>query len=207
MVWRNNEIAIDGDIPYAGAQTAMFFHAFRKNLVPLVLKVPRDYKKVASECAMYESLGADAPREVYLVSVTRLMLGGSHRSGVGSDASDVTSLKEGILMPSYSCTLAHIPMLAPVSAHAVIARMEPTLAGTTQFQLLEVPHTSQLEFDLSGLGLSVLIALGLLSVDACPHLGWPYEAVNAALHRVTDDSLRHKLRALLPPPEGGREAT
>lgn len=122
---RETGVIVDGDMAVPGAQTALFFHAF-KHEVPHVLKVPAGgASKVESECALFADVAPRAPPDVFLAPVERLEFFHGVQQG---ERCDVTPLRAGILMPAYAGTLLRLP--APMSAAyalKVLARLAPTL--------------------------------------------------------------------------------
>jgi hypothetical protein len=68
-------VIIDGEMPVAGQQTALFFHAFKNN-TPHVFKVPADARKAEQECALWLDVRAVAhgAAGVFLVPVEQLTL-------------------------------------------------------------------------------------------------------------------------------------
>jgi hypothetical protein len=128
---RARGVVIDGDMPVPGAQTALFFRAFKRN-VPCVFKVPADASKAAQECALWldvrESAAGTAGVYLVPVEVVELLRGAQHAVHTGAGRADVTPLKAGILMPAYACTAAVVP--SPIDtdfALDVINRTEVTL--------------------------------------------------------------------------------
>lgn len=106
-VLKSSNIAIDGIIPMRGAQTATFHYAFEKGL-PKVLKIPENQYKVSLECALYESVGAEAEQNnIPLVPVEQLRLRGNVQRSFHSPFKEIVS---GIIMPPYWCTLSDIPI-------------------------------------------------------------------------------------------------
>ena len=70
--------------------------------------------------------------------------------------------------------------------------------GTPAFQCWGVEVAdAPLRFDLVGLALSALSALGLIAAAEAPAEGWPPAALEAAVARVEDAALRAQLRALI----------
>jgi len=123
---------VDGDMAVPGANTALFFHAF-KGRVPHVLKVPSgSADKAANECELYAQVAAHPiPPGVFLVPVEPLdMRSGSRHEAHGAPGqpSHETPLRRGILMPAYAGTLLRFPV--PMSADValdVVSRLAPTL--------------------------------------------------------------------------------
>ena len=132
LLRREQDVIVDGDMAVPGAQTALFFHAF-KGKVPHVLKVPcGSAEKAANECVLYAEVAArPIPQDVFLVPVELLdMCSGSiHEAhGAPGQPSHVTPLRRGILMPAYAGTLSRypVPMSAAVALE-VASRLAPTL--------------------------------------------------------------------------------
>lgn len=128
---REQGVIIDGDMPVPGAQTAQFFHAFKRN-IPHVFKVPANPRKVEQECALWLDVreAAYGATGVFLVPVEHLALrsGSQHIVHTGAGHPDITPLRGGILMPAYAGTVARFP--PPIdSGYAlnVIDRMKTTL--------------------------------------------------------------------------------
>jgi hypothetical protein len=139
VVRRELGIVIDGDMTIPGAQTALFFYAFKGN-APHVFKVPADARKVEKECALWLAVrdtlsgaagatqgtisavlgAASAPLSeahdllasigMFLVPVEQVKLEHGHHA-VFSDAgrADIAPMKGGILMPAYAGTVARVP--------------------------------------------------------------------------------------------------
>ena len=110
-------VLIDGLMVVPGVQSAMFFHAFRRNkpdnFIPSVLKVPDDNDQARKECRLWTQLGEQAfAGDFSLVPVSFIQLGGRHSVMRGDSAPpDVLALakRSGLLMPQYACTLASMP--------------------------------------------------------------------------------------------------
>lgn len=133
VLLKQRGIIMDGEMVVPGAQTALFFHAF-KGRVPHVLKVPsgRAGDGAARECALYAELSRhDIPPGVFLVPVERLDLsaGSFHEAlSLPGQPSEVTSLKTGILMPAYAGTLSRfLPPMSTSIALDAVRRLAPTL--------------------------------------------------------------------------------
>ena len=248
LLRREQDVIVDGDMAVPGAQTALFFHAF-KGKVPHVLKVPcGSAEKVAKECELYAQVAAKPiPQGVFLVPVELLDMrsGSIHEAhGAPGQPSHVTPLRRGILMPAYAGTLLRFP--EPMSAAValeVASRLAPTLrflhasgwmhgdvkpgnifldyrgdawlgdygsslslgliesqytGGTPAYQCSDLTAAREpLLFDLTGLAISLLAQLGLLTLRDAPYMGWPRAALQAALARVEDEQLRQELAVLL----------
>ena len=108
-------IVIDGLMIVEGVQSAMFFHAFENN-VPRVLKVPLKAGRAEAECALWNELPDAVRGGQALVPVTHVKLAGTHEAARDSPPA---TLREGILMPKYACTLANVP--APMDASWALA--------------------------------------------------------------------------------------
>ena len=126
VVLRVAGIAIDGELPFVGAQTAMFFYAFQDSR-PMVLKVPHQPLKAKIESALIAAVlpdgSAAAPAGVFLVPVRYLGLEGRHVAH-----GDTKPLRAGLIMPHYACTLANVP--TPVAhdfARQSLRRLTSTL--------------------------------------------------------------------------------
>ena len=105
FVERQSDIKINGPIPIAGAQTAIFLYAFEKG-VPKVLKIPSHAEKASSECKLYLDLvERGLVKDFRLVPVKPLKLSGDYTS----HRSPMKKLSHGILMPAYVCTFQEIP--------------------------------------------------------------------------------------------------
>ena len=97
-------VAIDGDIAYPHRTTALFKWAF-DGAVPSVLKLPQGVGAAERECCLYDDVGSAARvAGIQLVPVRLLRMRGTH-----TVAGDVTTLRAGVLMPSYPVTLAAAP--------------------------------------------------------------------------------------------------
>ena len=110
-------VIIDGLMSVPGRQSAMFFHAFRRNtpgnFIPSVLKVPQRLDHASKECRLWAQLGEQAQTgDFSLVPVSCIQLGGRHSvMRGGSEPPDVLAFarRAGVLMPKYACTLANVP--------------------------------------------------------------------------------------------------
>ena len=127
MVLQNYDIIIDGVMMVPGIQTALFLRAFEHG-VPKVIKVPH-VSKAIKECRFFEEHGLSAEtKNVALVPVAILSLEGNHM-----DIDDIQSIKSGILMPAYPCTLSSLCNLGtPFDADKVIVFLD-RLAGAVSF--------------------------------------------------------------------------
>jgi hypothetical protein len=124
-------IRIDEVMSVPCSPSATFYHAF-EDYIPRVLKVPQDYSKVTNECALFTEIGKDASDlSLALVPVYSLKLKGvgdeemARTSKVGSA---VKVFNQGIIMPSYSCSLEEIPR--PISedyAVTLLNRLAPAI--------------------------------------------------------------------------------
>jgi len=116
IVKERDEVVIYGDIAVYGSQTAIFLHAFEKD-VPRVLKIPKDQRQAKFECGMFEAIGDEAKeKNIALVPVRLTNLHEHHHEHDHDQAlhSPEKTLTSGSLMPSYSCTLSDVP--TPISA-------------------------------------------------------------------------------------------
>ena len=113
-------ISIDGDIYFPHRTTALFKWAF-DGAAPYVLKLPQGARAASRECRLYGAVGPAARGEgIHLVPVRWLRLSGEHRVGT-----DVTLLREGVLMPPYPVTLAQAPAsVVRVHGARILARLE-----------------------------------------------------------------------------------
>ena len=127
LVLQNHDIIIDSIMTVPGIQTALFLHAFEHG-VPKVLKVPH-VSKAIKECRFFQQHGSAAKTKgVALVPVAILFLEGGHR-----EFDDSQSIKRGILMPAYPCTLSSLCNLGtPFDADKAIAVLD-RLAGAVSF--------------------------------------------------------------------------
>jgi hypothetical protein len=121
-------IIVDGVMPVDGVQSAMFFYAF-KDYVPHVLKVLTRQHDAKVECQLWDDVRARAPLDgVFCVPVTSVDLSGEHAVLLAGGSADVTSLRAGILMPRYACTLSNIPQpMDACWALRVLSRMSASL--------------------------------------------------------------------------------
>lgn len=130
-VHRSHGVIIDGDMAVPGASVALFFHAFEKGYVPRVLKVPALAGAAMRECALWRAVSEHAlAAGVALVPVERLELGRGAVLEVHTTPgrSDISPLREGILMPAYAGTLARVPPPADSTYVAlVVTRIEAAL--------------------------------------------------------------------------------
>ena len=127
LVLQNHDIIIDGVMMVPGIQTALFLHAFEHG-VPKVIKVPH-FSKAIKECRFFQQHGSSAEtKDVALVPVAILFLEGKH-----TDIDDTQSIKRGILMPAYPCTLSSLCNLGtPFDADKAIVVLD-RLAGAVSF--------------------------------------------------------------------------
>ena len=125
---RDAGIIVDGVMPVEGVQSAMFFYAF-KDRVPHVLKVLTRQRDAKKECQLWLDVRAQPPLDdVFCVPVTPVDLNGQHAVLLAGRGSDVTPLREGILMPRYACTLSNIPVPMEASwALHVLSRISASL--------------------------------------------------------------------------------
>jgi serine/threonine protein kinase len=93
--------------------------------------VPSHAGAAAAECALWKDVGPFAlPAGAFLVPVELLSLshGAMHEARSGPGRSDLTPLREGVLMPAYAGTLSNVPTPADAAYVArVVARLELTL--------------------------------------------------------------------------------
>lgn len=132
VVLKEFNIKIDGTMVVPHSQSAAFYHAF-ENYLPRVLKVPRDCRKVTAECALFDAIGREVSEiGLALVPVSSLRLKGEKDEELASHTkigSAVKLFNQGIIMPSYACTLHEIPK--PISneyALKLLNRLAPAIS-------------------------------------------------------------------------------
>lgn len=130
-VLKSFDIMIDGTMSVPHSESASFYHAFEK-FIPRVLKVPRDYSKAASECALFDAIGNGAiASTMALVPVFCLRLKGvadEEMVTTRKDGSAVKIFNQGIIMPSYACTLKEIPQkISEDYAIQLLDRLAPAI--------------------------------------------------------------------------------
>jgi serine/threonine protein kinase len=95
---------------------------------------------------------------------------------------------------------AGVTWLGDYGSSVRVEEVDKFRGGTPAFQCDSLfASDGPLLFDLTGLAISVLVLLGLLSADAAPQAGWPLEALHAAGARIDSDALRRCIAGFLPP--------
>ena len=105
-VFLNENIRLDGELPIAGPQTAIFLRAFDRG-IPKVVKIPHEKVKATLEVRFCEeNSNRIINEELALVPVRLLKLSGHY---VSQRTPERKTLSYGLLMPFYAATLGDLP--------------------------------------------------------------------------------------------------